>query len=469
MQCEQRPTVAQRMIVTAWLVCCFALAGLNAEAASGDGRPTLTLTCLSQSNQLGFQYFESINRKIFDEMGYNLKLEHDNHSEVLRRLQSGEIDGDCGRHNDFIELTGIDTLIKAKHPFRVVSFNLWQNPKVPVNRARSSLTAGYNNDLPFIGAHLERIKFQQLTGYPSDAKLIEALITGTLDAIVNFDTAMEPFQKTLKQHNIVNKGAILSVPIYTLLHKRHEHLIDEYSERLKKALATKPFKPPFSARIPKQHPNEIVFSCSIPEDSKTFSQIEKIYRMAFDNLGFKFRLISLPRVRESAELKRQNISGSCGRGISFLTDDVTAVTVEVKVAMPDISIWSRTPGNQFRSIEDIPSGSRVTYVRGTSTIERSPMITDQTSITLIGVANTAVGIRMLDAKRIDYHLESELNTRHILKNMPTQHSIYSAGAISGEMITPLLTEQWKHLAQPLKQELTRLMKVNGVDQLIDIH
>ncbi len=448
-----------------WVCLSLALLSLHCR---GDERPTLTFTCLTDASQLGFRYYKEINRQVFGDMGYNFKLEHDNQSDALRRLRSGEVDGDCGRHNQFIELTGIRTLVQAQHPFRVVTFNLWQKPNISASTTRSDMSVGYNSNMLFIKTILERMKFKQLTGLVSNEQLVDRVIDGSLDATINFGTAMEPFQRKMSQNGIINKGPILSVPIYSLFQKRHEHLVGDYSQRLKMALIAKPFRPPFNARIPKKFPNEIVFSCSIPTNSQTFTRVERVYRAAFDALGFNFRMISLPRVRESAELQRQNISGSCGRAASFLTEDMPAVAVDVKVASPELNVWSRDANDQLDSLSDIPAGSLAAYVRGSTTIERNPIILNMKSVQFVGVANTAVGIRMLDALRVDYYLESKVNAANVLNSIRTRNSIYNVGEIPGERITPLLTEQWKHLAEPLEKELKAMLKQYGVEKVIDI-
>lgn len=463
----RRPAATIKLLHTA------ALLGLVlATSALGETktleRPQMVFTCLTQANQLGFQYFEKTHRKIFADMGYEFRLEHSDKDQALAGLKSGKFDGDCGRHSDFIKLTGLNHLIRASYPFRVISFNLWYGPNTPSDKPRKSLSVGYNNNLLFIRPTLERMDFRKLKGLPNETQIVNGLVNGSFDATISFGTAMEPFSELILAKGIRNEGPALSVPVYTLLHDRHAALVDDYNRRLKQALIERPFKPPFSARIPQRQANEIIFSCSVPKDSNRFALLEQVYSEAFNALGYKFRLISLPRVRESAELNRQNIAGSCGRTSSFLRTNPKAVAVNIPAAYANLRIWSRSPNEIFTSIADIPPRSRIGYVRGSSAIEQGGIVDNHPRLSFLGVTNTAVGIKMLDAKRIDYYLGFKINTINILTSITTRNSIYSAGDIDGEKIVPILTEQWGHLATDLERELKLLMEKHNANKLTDI-
>lgn len=452
----------------AFLVLIIALASNASGETKALKRPQIVFTCLTQPNQLGFQHFERIHREIFDDMGFEFRLEHSDKEHALAGLKSGKFDGDCGRHSEFVELTGLDHLIRASHPFRVVSFNLWYGPNTPKDKPRQTLSVGYNNNLIFIRPILERMYFQELRGLQNETDIISGLVDESLEATISFGTAMEPFREKLAEKGISNEGPILSVPIYSLLHSKHTALVDDYNRRLKQALIDKPFKPPFSARIPSRQVNEVIFSCSVPKDSPQFALLELVYREAFEALGHKFRLISLPRVRETAELHRQNIGGSCGRTASLLATNPEITGIDITAAYADLRVWSSNPDESFAAIADIPPHSRIGYVRGSTAVENDGPLDNNPQLTFLGVANTAVGIKMLDAKRIDYFLGFKINTINILTSITTRNTIYSAGDISGKRIVPILTEQWSHLATDLESELKLLMKKYKANKLTDI-
>ncbi|MGH1372900.1 MAG: hypothetical protein ACRBBW_12730 [Cellvibrionaceae bacterium] len=437
------------------------------EADATGERPKLVFSCPTTPGERGFQYFERIHRELFDEMGYDFELRSQARQDVIRLLKEGAIDGDCGRHKRFVELSGLDNVVRSNTPLRSVVFSLWQREGGSKETARSQLTIAHQKNLLFLTPALETMGFKSVVLADSSDALIRGLIRGDFDAFVHYDTAAEANRKTLETLDIKNQGQVISLPIYTYFQKKHKGLLKEYSERLKRKLNAKPFKPPHDPHIPTPKGNEILFTCSIPADSPRFRQLSWIYGKVFKAQGHSFKMVSVPRARESVELKRQRVSGSCARAVSFIKQTPNIVGLDVHVANSVLQLWSRTIKEKFSTLGELPTGSSLAYVRGTHAIET--LLASQTSnLRYVEVPNTSVGIRMLDAGRLDYFVGFRANTAEIIHSLSTRNDLFVVGELEGEPVHPILTEHHSALREATTRLLNELVEIHSATTLVEI-
>lgn len=210
----------------------------------------------------------------------------------------------------------------------------------------------------------------------------------------------------------------------------------------------------------------IVFGCSVSANNQYYEQAESFYRKVFTKLGYRFSMLSLPRTRELAELKKGQLEGSCGRRFSppyAVFPELVRVPVAIGTLSQVLLSRDATPG--IPSLSDLPDGKRIAYVRGG--ITATEFVNQYPNLDPIAVVDAEVGIKMLAAGRVDYFLGISITTRDVLTRLHFDQKIYQHVQMNKLEIYPYLAPKARYLVEPLENAIKQQLLEQQKDYLFE--
>jgi len=428
-------------------------AALEASGPLVDSRPTITFVCEPRPDQPNYRDALIFLTSVFDQLGYRYIQKHAHTSEAIRRLKAGEVDGDCGRLNGFIETSGLNGYEAIGPAYSHASFSRWylQPPLI----SREHQRVGYNSNAIMLKKHLLKMGYKRLFPIIEQRDLTKLLLNGELDVVVNYERAMSFIDSSDKHQKIKSSDSFMTLPVRPYIHKslavkfEKRWLLAAEQTFIQHRDSTGP------AEIPEKDRTKIVFSCSLHADAKLFRYFESTYTQLFRTLGYEFQLISMPRARETHELSKGTIDGSCGRTIFHESHQPNTIRVKEPIVETDIRVWSRIPYGEINSFDDIPASTSLAIVRGTTYLDRK----------LKGYAGNVVqtpsmttGVKMLAAGRVDYLLGFEIAFQSLVSDTIIDSPIYGVGTLDSLQIYPYLHQSQIKLAEKLE----RLLQLRGL-------
>jgi ABC-type amino acid transport substrate-binding protein len=449
------------------------LAALYTAAISSVAQATQTkeliFYCISTPDMPDYQYVENIIRPSLESKGYSVRFLHDSATKGIEMLRNKTVDGDCGRAYRFAERTNLN-ILQVTPAFRYANTSMWGNAESyqKLQETPEKLRIGHLKGAVYLSQLLNHSGFANLTEYADTTAQIKALRENKVDAIFTYDAAISAFNPTqLKLEGIQRLRHIASFPAHIYVQPEHAELLPILSKAVSKQQERLPYESFGETPIPNQKPSTIVFGCAIPGRTEAFKEVEALYRKAFDELGYQFAMVSLPRARELAELNSGRLDGSCARGLKA---PFNALRPMIKVATPivkySIQILSNKAG-QSLSNGKVEAGSRVAYVRGGNiTKEYIPHLG---SIRPTPVTNAAIGIKMLAAKRVDYLIDTTTTLSTTLKSLRIDQPIYTVRTFDENYLYPFLSHRHAMLATPLAGKLEDLLSTQENNLLLNDH
>lgn len=203
----------------------------------------------------------------------------------------------------------------------------------------------------------------------------------------------------------------------------------------------------------------IRFSCSVNEKSDHFRYFTELYSQAFEQLGYQFSMLSLPPLRELAQLREQQIDGVCARtdGILSTPDTDTLIRVNEVVAKSHMVIYgvdkhTLIDTNNLQSLQQY----RVGYRRGYLGLVDSLKSVGLKKLHPIELSNH--GVRQLASSRIDIYIDQHIAILSALKQHPDlEEKIHNLGSYKKRKVFAYLIPRHHRLAEPLASSL-RLAK-----------
>lgn len=193
----------------------------------------------------------------------------------------------------------------------------------------------------------------------------------------------------------------------------------------------------------------------MPPKYPVFEQIERLYRNAFQQLGYHFTLVSLPRTREVAEVLNSRLDGSCARpDVAPFSNSDQVIRLEAPVARAIPQLLTH-----FESLSDINTSYReakLAYVRGSQWANQDFSLLGQRES--IGVTTVDLGIKMLAAKRIGFFVDNGAMQDMILESMDIETPLYRHALGEPYYLYPFISRDHQELVEPLEKSLTQAMQ-----------
>jgi ABC-type amino acid transport substrate-binding protein len=415
-----------------------------AEISVDDARPSVTFVCEARPDQPNYKAALVYLTDVFNHLGYRYSQQHVDTVEAIRRLRTGEADGDCARLDGFVEAAGLDEFVAIGPAYSHASFSSWflQRPKI----ARARQRVGYNSNAILLKKHLLDMGYRQLFPIVEKDDFTRLLLNGKLDIVVNYKKSMS-FISHKRYQKIYSSDSFLTLPVKPYIHKalakklekRWEVAVQDFFDDHKNLSG--------SVKIPEKTQGSVTFSCSLHTGTILFRHFETTYRDLFHQLGYKFELISMPRSREAHELSAGNVDGICGRTIYHESHQPNAIRVKQPIILTNLRVWSRMPYRDVNSVDDLPQFSSLAMVRGTTYLNEK--LKDHKG-NIVKTLNMAAAVKMLAAGRVDYVLGLEISFQEFIGESTIQAPIYGVGTLDSLNIYPYLHHSRNEIAQQLE-------------------
>ena len=202
----------------------------------------------------------------------------------------------------------------------------------------------------------------------------------------------------------------------------------------------------------KQRP-VIHFYCGLESQTEAFQAYEDLYRRAFDELNYDFRMSYIPSLRAISELNQGKADGDCGR-IAHPTGTPlynNLIRIKVTVARSELSLWSRSPPNQPITPNALPKADyQIGAVRGSTAATK---FVDQYQLNVIELTSISTGLKMMHDGRIDLFIADSISVSAILSREPSLPMPYKVLIIEQGYFYPYLFKKHRHLEVKLTQVL----------------
>ena len=195
---------------------------------------TVTFGCAFQPDNHTFQRLKKNLSAIWNNLGYEVNLQHMPHSRVGFELEQGRIDGDCAR-----------ALIYSHQHNNIFFIRSWITPRYIYAYQRTEFAPDFSpradlkdKRIVFIRgsrAVSEFLQENQLKGFTvtTQKQAVKMVAGGHADVLIGFRAPIEGTLDTVKFKGKLHKKAISDeIPIYIAIHKRHLHLKAKIEEQI---------------------------------------------------------------------------------------------------------------------------------------------------------------------------------------------------------------------------------------------
>ncbi|MEC8427204.1 MAG: hypothetical protein VXZ35_02175, partial [Pseudomonadota bacterium] len=374
--------------------------------------------------------------------------------EIERRLADGSLDGDCGRDQS-LEYRLKQHIIRIDPPFRQAIVTIWGD-ETKIDTPIAQLSIAIADDWKTFTPIVKRFGYGDVRSYPDLSDLPAAVSRGEVDAFLSYYADIAKREEMLRKAGIAYHRDVLSTPVHLYLRHEFRALVPALVSAIRSARVNDPYSSAGTPELPVRSENHLVFSCSMPPKFPLYERLRLFYTNAFKELGYGFSMIPLPRAREVAELASGRVDGTCGRGLrpAFL-DNRQLIKVDVAIGRSSKQMITTVAGIQ--SIEDIPSGTEVYYVRGTQSSNR--FLVGNPDFHAKGVNTIENGIKMLAAGRIEYLVDTSVLLSNVKDYLQLDQDFYRLNLSRPNQLYPYLNRRHSGLAEPLKRQMQKQLAV----------
>lgn len=300
--------------MTGLVFVCFAFIFQEAfasELPQKEPRPVITFVCEARPEQPTYQIALTYLTEIFDQLGYDYIQKHAEIDDAIAQLKREEVDGDCARLDGFIEQSGLQQYAPIGPAYTQVFFSRWYLDD-PQDKPRGELRVGYNANAIMLKHHLKAMGYRNLIPIVSPIESIERLRSREFDVVVHYDRAMDFLNSNKNYRDVTKTDSFVTLPVRPYMTKSMVATLGQRWVIAANTILEKKTSVSDALSLPKRHQGEIIFSCSIHTESAVYKALEHRYTQLFDQLGYSFQQISMPRSREAHELSMGNIIVSAG-------------------------------------------------------------------------------------------------------------------------------------------------------------
>jgi ABC-type amino acid transport substrate-binding protein len=430
---------------------------LAISSAQASERPMLTFNCPRSVGQSDFDFANQVYSEVFSPMGYDFRFVYLARRDAVKQLAQGQLDGDCARAPNFLELTGLTNLIRIETPLRTAAFETWYRDEIESNTPYKDIHLGYNGSTLFLKKNLEIMGFGKLTSFDDYQSLADALVNGEIDALFNYEEAIAPYKKALHEQGAYLADTPIVFPVHTYVSEKYATLVPEIESKMNRYLKYNPYYPPIVPPVrvidkSLEHKPSILFSCILQSKSFVFMNLYDIYSQIFKTLGYNFHMVSMNLPREAIEFGQGNVDGSCGLPSGLGAKLIGAKQVNAVVGTNKIKIWGLKAMPELRQLSDIPAGAKVAVIRG-GHISREILQAQGLKVTVVN--SVVSGLKMLNASRIDFFIGSSIGAKRVFQKIELRQPVFTVGYLRQDNITPFLSHKNSHLSESMAIELNR--------------
>ncbi|BFM16675.1 hypothetical protein R50073_28580 [Maricurvus nonylphenolicus] len=456
--------------VSAWALGVYFFLGIVTlgHAATGPDDASLqplVFGCVSPQYQADTVFIGNILRPALAEKGYSLRFETVRDDSAFERMAKGELAGDCGRIADIDKRKKID-LVQVKPAFRRAVFALWGTNATSLQvLPLAEVRVGYVDGVLYAPILAQQMGFSRTRGYLSLDQAVKALERGELDAILTYEAQVKGYSQR-SGYELRRLRHVVTFPVYVYLSPHFRELTPVISEAISGYIESHPYNPFPEEALPVLKNRLIVFGCPLPARSPAFIEMEQSFRRAFNALGYEFKLFALPRAREEVELLRGNLDGTCGRGNNPpYSNHPDLLRLTTPTAHTSYEVISPQARRMIRDVNELETGSRIAYVRGTSLAKQ--MLENPRKFDVIDVTSAELGVKMLAAGRIDYFVDIPVNIRFLLSAFEINKTLYTVSELPKLSYYPYLRRRHSALIGPLNNYFEDLLEREGGRAIVD--
>ncbi|WP_423895916.1 hypothetical protein [Candidatus Pelagadaptatus aseana] len=434
--------------------------------AAASARQTIHFSCLAAENFPEYQRLETLYRASFDELGYDFKMTILPEPEIDKGFRSNHYDGDCARLKGFFDEEYQDNYLLLNTSTMTMKVNIY-GTKTIQNTPLDQLVAGTQPNFHFPRALAKHYNIKTTPPVTSMEAIWEQWNKGEINAYIGISYSFPTNAATAKKLGLGPRFSLIKYPLHPALNKRWLHLQPALERLLASKQITSPGKAtpasPAAAKANLQNTKDydITFGCPIAANTKTFIDLERFFKQIFTRLGLSFRMLEMPRSRESHALITGKIDGSCGR-IHVPQSTTPPVRLSTVVTKDRLEIWSTRLQPLIHHLDQIPARARLAYRKGLLT-QKQLRSADHIQFSPQPLADQS--LLALSNNRVDYvadlHVQIDNNMAHLRIDNP----IYLTGILGESQIAPYLSHQHEKLVTPVTQAIEDTL--NGHQTIFD--
>ncbi|GAA5316454.1 MAG: hypothetical protein AseanaTS_16580 [Candidatus Pelagadaptatus aseana] len=283
---------------------------------------------------------------------------------------------------------------------------------------------------------------------------MELLDSDQADMAILWEEGIYQHQALMGEKHIEVEHLFLTLPLFSYLTEANRDVIEILNRRIpmitrKSETQSYQLTPPEKA-----HPHSIKMVCSMPLQGSTYTQLESLYRAAFNNLGYNLEYHYILRARAVEELKAGRVDSECARTQHFskITEG-QATRVNSIVLTGSIDAFANHNNRQLQGYDDLTGEDRVAFVRGTQMIEDKLV---ETPVQIVPVTSAEHGLKMLSAGRVDFYVGFNRETQITIDKILLDTPLFNVGLLDDVTAYPFLHKRYQHLAVPLAAELEKI-------------
>ncbi|GAA5317077.1 MAG: hypothetical protein AseanaTS_22810 [Candidatus Pelagadaptatus aseana] len=429
---------------------------------------TLRFECLIPPENPLYEQLIDIHQQVFEPLGYRIEFVPSQiRSGGFEQLIRGELDGSCGRTNDAFssnpefhnQVISLDTPVFNYSLMAISNTPLSQQQLLKATLGSSPVTQVFHEKLQTMGLNLQT--------FDSEQAMFEAFKQKRLDGIIAFNPLFGFAPAIAAELRDKPTQRLILSSIKPALHRKHGELIQHaqkslnlWYQRQKKQLLidaqdnAKAIQQDLQQQ-PHNQPKTITFSCGTKQWDPAYGFGLQLFGKAFEDLGYNFEMISVPKSREQTMLASGQVDGSCG--LTSHKNQITGanlIPVDFLLFSYHVNLWSSKLQPMLRDYSEIPDGASVSYTRSLMVLEDIMLSLPHTIAT--GSINVEQMLRLTAAGRSDYGLGVD-NFIHSYKRINIlNNDMYLIMRSGPYRFYAYLTPENQALAAPLARTLKTL-------------
>jgi ABC-type amino acid transport substrate-binding protein len=426
--------------------------------SKSDSGATIRLSCSEAPTAKIVKDPVELYTKIFKQAGMDLEIIKTPQEEAVHRLKDQEFDGSCGRQKDFLNVTGIDHMVRARTPSLVVKYVILTRSDEPASKVLSDVKIGYQAGQVSLDGLLKSLGIRNSQRFNLEADLFKALKSKKIDAVLIMESSYDLYVDKHQPSWVKLQNVLFSSPVYLHLSNRHQQLLDFFDRRYPYLFAqqqkvkfdnesTMAAQPETASKTEAGPEKLLRFTCPISPDHPIMAGFMAAATRVFSSVGYEFHMEYAPKLRALSLLKQGQVDGHCAMlEASGHDEDTWRIKLNVPVAQSYVQVLSMDHLQPIGSVDDFPEARRVGYVAGDMHVAK---LLEKSKSDLVTVASLTQGLVRLESGELDYLVEYSSNVVGQLDNILLNRPVFSVGLLDKVVFYPYLHASHKALLPEL--------------------
>ncbi len=205
-------------------------------------RDSILFTCSIDKSEPQYEDLLDLYKEAFDAFDMEFSMRPESARRAMASAASGQTDGDCTRVHDYIEVTGVTTLVRVDVPVVSVEAQVWTRLRESDITSMGQLPevgkrVGYRRGIKWIEVYLEQQQGIEAITVNATELGFKMLAAERLDIYIASGMQASNVLNSLSlRRPIYLAGTLATVDFFPYLHKRHKHLAVPLAAELRRLI-----------------------------------------------------------------------------------------------------------------------------------------------------------------------------------------------------------------------------------------